>query len=149
METLLITEHRGRISPVFDTATVVCVAQIEPGAPLRLHRQQLFSFNPAGRAEEFCRLGSGKILCGAISRPFRESLLYHNFEVIDFLCGEVEAIATAFAKNAFDISEFSMPGCQGRLGAPSRRRQRNRCGCSRNTETLDATVFINHKKGRR
>ncbi len=125
MSMLMITEHKDRISPVFDCATILRVVNLFKDCDPEWSRHRLDSTGPSQRAKELLSFGHGIVLCGAISRPYKEALIYQDIEVIGFLAGDVEEIISAFQKQTFKISDFSMPGCGGFW--EKRRCRRRRC----------------------
>ena len=134
MAKLVITEHSGRISPVFDVASTVQIIEFEDGKEAVARVQiPLRSTDPLLRAKEVCGLGASVIICGAISRPLEEALLTSGLKVFSFLCGQIDEVVAAFLSGRFPAASFAMPGCCGRRNARQgagnglHRRQRGRC----------------------
>ena len=108
-----IPEWQGRISPVFDVATHLLIADVETGTINGNHIIQLHSDGVQPRAQEVAALDVDVLICGAISRPLELALLNLGIEIIPQTCGEVETILTAFAAGHFNQEAFLMPGCCG------------------------------------
>ncbi len=109
-----LSEWQGRISPVFDVASQVRVADITEKAIVEqltvpLHQNEIYA-----RAAEVSQLGITVLICGAISWPLEMALLNNGVEVIPQTCGEVESILASFVAGRLDKDAFLMPGCCGR-----------------------------------
>jgi len=128
-----LSEWQGRISPVFDVASQVRVADITDGAIVEQHTVPLHQNEVYARAAEVSQLGIAVLICGAISWPLEVALSNSGIEVIPQTCGEVEPILASFVAGRLDKDAFLMPGCCGRrrrkrrqgnyrrIGSPGRR----------------------------
>lgn len=132
MAKLIVTEHMGRISPVFDVATTVQVVEFEGGRETIRTRLPLRSTDAFLRTKEIYATGASVLICGAISRPTEDALLSAGLQVFSFLCGQVDEIVAAFLRGELDEGSFAMPGCCGRRrerqGAGDGLRNRRRAG---------------------
>ena len=109
-----IPTWQGRISPVFDVAYRLLVLELDGGNEVSRQEVKVRAANPEEWAEELLSLGVTRLICGAISRPLDEALRNAGIEVIGFVCGEVETVATALSSGSSEAWRFAMPGCRGR-----------------------------------
>jgi len=121
-----ISTWRGRVSPVFDVAKHLIVAEFVEGREARREEVALEEASLAGRVRRLVDLGADVLICGAISRPLEATLAAAGVRVVPQTCGPVEEVLKAFASGRLTEKTFLMPGCCGR-----RRRLRGRrreCG---------------------
>ncbi|MBN2474718.1 MAG: NifB/NifX family molybdenum-iron cluster-binding protein [Pirellulales bacterium] len=111
----------GRISPVFDAARHLLLADIENGREVWRTEQTLEQPELGPRARRIAEFGADVLICGAISRPLEMMLLSAGVEVIPQTCGPVEDVLKAFISGRLTEQAFVMPGCCGR-------RRRSRVG---------------------
>jgi predicted Fe-Mo cluster-binding NifX family protein len=118
---IALTVWENRISPVFDVATMILLAEIQDGGVLN---RQFVPFNPAiswRLGEMLKEMGVSVLICGAISTVPANMLSVSGIKLIPFISGETEKILVAYAKGSPIIPAFSMPG----IGKQCRRRQIN------------------------
>jgi predicted Fe-Mo cluster-binding NifX family protein len=111
----------GRISPVFDWAERLVVAELADGREIRREEASLAGETPPGRVERLVSLGAGFLLCGAISEPLLALAEAAGVKVAPWLCGEAEEVLAAFARGELPAERFAMPGCCGRRWRGGRR----------------------------
>jgi predicted Fe-Mo cluster-binding NifX family protein len=107
---IALTVWENRISPVFDVATMILLAEIQKGGVLN---RQFVPFNPGVSwrlAEMLKEMGVSVLICGAISRIPANIISVSGIELIPFVSGETEKILDAYAKGNPIIPVFSMPG---------------------------------------
>jgi predicted Fe-Mo cluster-binding NifX family protein len=112
---------RERVSPVFDTAGIVLVVDLDGGDPIARIAVDLPEGLPRNRVTRLADNGVDVLLCGAISRPLHEMLEAAGIEVKPFLLGPVDELIRAYIEDRLSEPQYIMPGCYGR-----RRRQRGR-----------------------
>jgi len=115
---IALTVWEDRISPVFDVATVILLAEIENGNVLN---KQFVPFNPGVLwrfAETLKKMDVSVLICGAISKVPANIISVSGIELIPFISGRTEEIIETFAKGSPIIPCFSMPG----IGRQCRRR---------------------------
>ena len=118
--------RQGRISPVFDTAANLLIAEVQAGRELGRGEVSLTASDPLERAREVSQLGADVLICGALSWPLEMALSSADVQVIAQVCGDVEQVLTAFREGKLAEDRFLMPGCcrrrrYGRRGARKRR----------------------------
>jgi predicted Fe-Mo cluster-binding NifX family protein len=109
---IAVAHWQGRISPVFDVSSRLCIIHIEGQREVSRENIALKIHDPFGRAKELAELGTNVLLCGAISHVLEKAILAAGVQVIGFLCGDVDAVIPAFLLGLKD-GRFSMPGWCG------------------------------------
>jgi predicted Fe-Mo cluster-binding NifX family protein len=107
---IALTVWENRISPVFDVANMILLAEIQNGGVLS---RQFVPFNPAislRLGEMLKGMGVSVLICGAISNVPANILTFNGIQLIPFISGETETILAAYAKGNPIIPAFSMPG---------------------------------------
>ncbi|TKB24015.1 dinitrogenase iron-molybdenum cofactor biosynthesis domain-containing protein [Desulfopila sp. IMCC35006] len=105
-----ITVWGNRISPVFDSAQTLLVAEIREKQIVdrKIQRFQATMFSRClGLLQE---LDVRVLICGALCEGPVRLLEFHGVEVIPFVTGEVEEILACFVEGK-DLKKFAMPGC--------------------------------------
>jgi predicted Fe-Mo cluster-binding NifX family protein len=100
----------GRVSPVFDTATRVAVAEIEMGQVGPVEERAIGEMFPPWRVRALSDLGVEVLICGGISRPLAAMLGAAGVQVVPWVMGEVETILQAYAQGRLPAPQFLMPG---------------------------------------
>lgn len=106
-----LTVWENRISPVFDSARMVLVAQIEKGAVVGRHYEPLDYELPLSRVSKLSKLGVRVLICGAISQIFANTIEAHGIRIFPFVAGDVNQVLDAYLKGSLLIPSFQMPGC--------------------------------------
>lgn len=118
-----IPHWQGRVSPVFDVASTVLIAEIDGGIERGRRDVVLDGEDPYKRAARLAETGADVLVCGAISWPLEMAISTAGIEVIPQTCGDTERVLAAFINGELGEDAFLMPGCCGR-----RRRFRARHG---------------------
>ena len=107
---IAITVWGNRISPVFDSAQTLLVAEILRSEVI--NRQiELFQAGLFSRfIELLAELEVEVLICGALSDEPAAMLAASDIEVIPFITGEAEAVLSLYVKG-MDLIDFVMPGC--------------------------------------
>ncbi len=110
----------NRISPVFDTAGTVLVAEMDGGRLTGRREEPIHGHLPSEKAACLKALGARTLVCGAISRPLAEAVAAEGIRLVPFVAGTVEEVVTAYAQGLLPGPTFAMPGCgrrrRGRFG---------------------------------
>jgi len=98
-----------RVSPVFDVAKKVLVAEIdfESGG---LVAPGVHVLNPARPASTLTDLGVDLLVCSAISSVLEAKLWAQGVEVVSDICGSLDEIMAALAAGDADLTRFRSPG---------------------------------------
>ena len=122
---MTIWDHR--ISPVFDTARELLIAQVDGQQLLERQQENLGQQAPGLRVDRMRQLDVDTLICGAISRPLAEMLAAAGIRVIPFVAGDVEEVLAAYLNGGLPAPSFAMPGC--RCGQNRRfHGRRGKCG---------------------
>jgi predicted Fe-Mo cluster-binding NifX family protein len=101
----------NRVSPVFDTARQLLVAEIEEGREPSRTQEDLSEGLPLLRARRLAELGVNVLVCGAISRPLAILLAAVDVRVVPWTAGPVEDVLAAYIGGHLRDSRWRMPGC--------------------------------------
>ncbi len=108
-----ITVWGNRISPVFDSAHTLLIAEIENR---RIINRYYESFNPeisSRFTEKLEEMDISVLICGAISEVPAAILAESKIEFIPFISGSAFRVLENFALKEPIIPGFLMPGCRG------------------------------------
>lgn len=119
MTRIAIPHWQGRVSPVFDVAGRVMLAELDAGLIQRCGELLLGSEDAQGRSQLLRSSGVEVLICGAISWPFELAVTSSGIAVISQICGELDIVLSAYASGRLQYCR--MPGCRGRHGS-------GRCG---------------------
>ncbi|MBN2184907.1 MAG: hypothetical protein JW746_06225 [Candidatus Krumholzibacteriota bacterium] len=103
-----------RISPVFDTACRIIVADIREGREVSRNEYDIGGFSPAERVRQLESLGINMLVCGAISNRQAQLVDSMNIAVIPWVSAEIEEVLGALSRGSIGETDFLMPGCRGR-----------------------------------
>jgi predicted Fe-Mo cluster-binding NifX family protein len=120
---IAIAYWQDRISPVFDVSDRLCLIDIEDGKEVKREIRILTSRDPFNRAREVSGFGTDVLICGAVSRALEMALTDAGIQVAGFMCGDLDAVLSAFLCGQLTDDSFFMPGC---YGEQRRRRFRSR-----------------------
>lgn len=119
-----LTVWENRISPVFDSARMLLIANIENKTVKSRRYEPFYSELSLRRAAKMSDLGVKVLICGAVSQPLANMVEAYGIELIPFVTGDVNQVLDAYLKDILSTPNFRMPGCQ----AGRRRRCRHRRG---------------------
>ena len=97
----------GRVSPVFDTASRLLVADIDAGGEVDRRLIDLGNGSAHERVKRLTSAGIDVLLCGALSRPLFDMLEAAGLQVVPFLSGSVDDYM------AIDVSRNTFSGDKG------------------------------------
>jgi predicted Fe-Mo cluster-binding NifX family protein len=103
-----------RIAPVFDIARRIHVVEADSGRIVAETGEVLADDLPVQKAHRLVELGVGTLICGAISRPFHETVAAYGIRVIPFVAGDLSDVIQAWLSGNLESDTFVMPGCSGR-----------------------------------
>lgn len=115
------TAWEDRVSPVFDSARKLLIADIENE---QIVGKQYEPFNPqpvSHLGDMLKALEIEVLICGAISQTPSIIIEASGVKLISFIGGKIDDILESYAKDIRIVPEFSMPGC-GRQYRHQRRR---------------------------
>jgi len=100
-----------RIAPVFDIARRIQVVEADSGRIVAETGEVLADDLPVQKAHRLVELGVGTLVCGAISRPFHETVAAYGIRVIPFVAGDLSDVIEAWLSGNLESDTFVMPGC--------------------------------------
>jgi predicted Fe-Mo cluster-binding NifX family protein len=113
----------GRLSPLFDTARSLMVAEIRGGnvvgSKTEIIGETIWSF----RVRRLSELGIKVLICGGISRGLAVMVTAAGIRVVAGVVGNTDELLEAYVDGRLDAPQYCMPGW--RRG----RRRRFRRGC--------------------
>jgi predicted Fe-Mo cluster-binding NifX family protein len=105
-----MTVWGNRISPVFDSAQTMLIAEIKDGEVLDERREFLPRHVGWQLARMLVEQEIDTLICGAISGHPAEIIQQTGISLIPFVSGNVEIFLTAYSSDQ-SIESFIMPGC--------------------------------------
>jgi predicted Fe-Mo cluster-binding NifX family protein len=117
-----LTVWENRISPLFDSARMLLVVEIEKGVVVNKRYAPLDSEPLFSRITALSKLGVRVLLCGAVSEFFANTIEAQGIRIIPFITGDVDRVLSAYLTGQLPMGSFQMPGCS------ARRRRRFRGG---------------------
>ena len=102
---------KNRISPVFDSARALIVAEVENETINNRKYIHIQTHMPHNRAVELFELGVNVLICGAISRIYEKMIELQGIKVIPFIAGNVNQVIESYLKGKLNSRNFRMPGC--------------------------------------
>ncbi len=117
-----VTVWGNIISPVFDAANTLLVADMNAGRIAHQERMQLYPGSPAHQVETLRQAGIQVLICGAVSEVPANMIEGAGIRLIPFITGQVDEVLQAYARRQLPAPGFMMPGC----GSRRRRRRRGR-----------------------
>jgi predicted Fe-Mo cluster-binding NifX family protein len=118
-----IPTHRGRISPLFDSALQAVLVDLENGEEVSRIRFTLPGRQVRDQVQALVSSGAHALVCGAVSGFVLREILRSGLRVWPGVMGETDEIIACLAARGSLGSEFRMPGC-GRKGGGSGNRRR-------------------------
>jgi predicted Fe-Mo cluster-binding NifX family protein len=112
---IAVPTHNGRVSPVFDTARTLLVADVEGGSELHRAEIDLDDLGPMERVRRLADSSVAVLICGAISIPMARLAAAHGVRVLPHIAGEIEEVLVAYYAGTLGDPRFLLPGCGRRL----------------------------------
>jgi predicted Fe-Mo cluster-binding NifX family protein len=111
---IAVPNCQGRVSPVFEVAARLVLVRLKGQEELERRHVVLFEKQPEGIVRSLGELGIRVLICGAISQGLELALQQAGIRVLPQVCGDLDAVITAFRGGTLRQPEFMMPGCCGR-----------------------------------
>lgn len=108
---IAITTWGNRVSPVFDAAQTLLIADIEDQS---IHNKKYESFQPDDIIALAALLNREKVtalVCGAISETYATRLIENRIRMFAFVTGNAMDILDCMAMHNIIKPAFMMPGC--------------------------------------
>jgi len=105
------TVWKNRISPLFDSAQMLLIAEIKNETITGKHYEPFHSHLPSSKAIQTYNMGVKVVICGAISHFLANMIEAYGIRIIPFVAGDVNQVIDAYIKYNLPTPEFQMPGC--------------------------------------
>jgi len=105
-----MTVWGNRISPVFDSAQTILLADIENGEVIAQRREFLPRLVASGLARMLVEKNIDTLICGAISERPAQIFQQADIRLLSFVSGSADRFLETYAANE-PIDSFVMPGC--------------------------------------
>jgi len=106
--------HRGRISPLFDTARRALIVEVVNGAEERRSEVALPGDASLAQCKALIDTGADSLLCGAVSGLMMSELLWRGIRIWPGVAGDIEDVIASLISRGGPDEAFRMPGCGGR-----------------------------------
>jgi predicted Fe-Mo cluster-binding NifX family protein len=106
-----LTVWEGRISPLFDAARELLVADIDDRGVIRRRHEPMTPQWPSRVVNRLIEQGVTILICGAISEAPAGMIEAAGIRLVAFVAGAVDDILGTLAKGHPIVPAFSMPGC--------------------------------------
>ena len=125
---IAITVWNGRISPLFDSASNVCIYERSGEADFSKQHISFADQSAEAKADILLQNGIDLLICGAVSCDAERILSKKGIAVYAYLSGEADEIIRMIKTNSPLYEKFAMPGCARKRQCG---RMRHRCGKNR------------------
>ncbi len=105
-----LTVWGNRISPVFDSAQTVLLAEVLDKKIIDKTFEFIPLLIPVAIARKIVDFNPDSLICGAISQEPARIIEDAGITLIPFISGKAEPILRAYAQN-MAINQYCMPGC--------------------------------------
>ena len=123
---IAIPMFTNRVSPRFDFASKVLIADIADRKVIERQEFSLLNLNPIRRSSLLCELAVNVLICGGISTFAQRLAVGNGIDVIPMVQGEIEEVLNLFMRG--DLSSAIIPIGSGR---GYRRHSKRRSGPAR------------------
>ncbi|MEJ2057656.1 MAG: NifB/NifX family molybdenum-iron cluster-binding protein, partial [Desulfofustis sp.] len=113
-----MTVWGNRISPVFDSAQTILLADIDGGTVVDEQREFLSRMVATRLARMVVERGIDVLICGAISEHPAQIIQQSGIRLLSFVSGSADEFLSAYAAGR-SISSFMMPGCEDQRLRPA------------------------------
>jgi predicted Fe-Mo cluster-binding NifX family protein len=121
---MALTVWEDRISPVFDSAQMLLIAEIENKEVTKRRYEPFVPDLPSRMADRLSELDVAVLICGAISELPANIIEATGIELIPFITGSADKVLDLYARGIKITPAFLMPGC-------GRKRRKRGGGCER------------------
>lgn len=111
---IAVTVWGNRISPVFDSARTVLVAEVKDNKVVE-KRYESIDWDAAPVPETLKDMGVSVLICGAISRIPANGIISSGISLIPFVTGNAAQVLNMYLNNDPVPPSCFMPGC-GKCG---------------------------------
>ncbi len=113
---IALTVWGNRISPVFDAARTLLVAEIQDK---QIKNKTYIGIDPGNSQtllETLEKMEVGTLICGAISKAPATLITGHKIQLFSFVTGNALSVLDSFAGRQVLEKKHMMPGCSSQYG---------------------------------
>jgi predicted Fe-Mo cluster-binding NifX family protein len=107
-----LTVWENRISPLFDSASMLLVAEIESRGIIKKQLEPFSCESAFSRAARLDDLGVNVLICGAISDVYAGLIDARSIQIVPFAKGAVDEVLEAYMRGDIYKKDYRMPGCE-------------------------------------
>ena len=107
---IAIPTWKGRVAPLFDTASRLLVAEVDEGGEYSRFETDISEHFLHSKVMRLRELGIDTLICGAISEQGARMITTTGIKLIPWISGQVEEILHAFLRRNLLRTQFLMPG---------------------------------------
>lgn len=111
---IAIPTWQQRVSPLFDTAERIVIADVANGQITQLSEERISNSSLINRANYLAERKVDVLICGGISGIMVSFLMRWNINVISGTMGDINSVLDGYINNTLENRDFRMPGCRGR-----------------------------------
>jgi predicted Fe-Mo cluster-binding NifX family protein len=106
-----LTIWGNKISPVFDSAQTLLVAQVQNNKIIQ-KQYESFDNDSSGFLCDLKEMGIAVLICGAVSKMSEKIIISSDIKLIPFVSGNAEQVLDLYLTNAPVPLMNLMPGCK-------------------------------------
>jgi len=107
-----LTVWENRVSPLFDAACMLLIADIEGHGVSKKRFEPFECKSPYLRAARLDDLGVKVLICGGISEFYANLIEARGIKIVSFAAGAVDEILEAYITGNIYRKDYRMPGCE-------------------------------------
>lgn len=107
-----LTVWENRVSPLFDAACKLLVADIEKRVIRKKHYESIECDCPNSRVTRLNDLGVNILICGGISNFYANLIEARGIKIVPFAAGPVDEVLKAYVNGNIYSKDYRMPGCE-------------------------------------
>ncbi len=107
-----LTVWENRVSPLFDAACMLLIADIQRGRVRKKRYQPFECKSPYLRAARLDDLEVNVLICGGISEFYANLIEARGIKIVSFVAGDIDEILEAYVNGDIYRKDYRMPGCE-------------------------------------
>jgi len=107
-----LTVWKNRISPLFDAACMLLIADIEKGIIGEKRVEAIKCESPYLKVGILNDVGANILVCGGISAFYANLIEARGIKIIPFISGDINDVLDAYVTGNINQKKYRMPGCE-------------------------------------
>lgn len=107
-----LTVWENRVSPLFDAACMLLVADVENRVINEKRLEPIRCESPNSRVARLDDLGIDILICGGISNFYANLIESRGIKIVPFAAGPAEEVLMAYINGSIYKKDYRMPGCE-------------------------------------